>query len=81
MGLVFFLFFFFTNHHTPLTWHLIHLSIVNRKIFIGILNLFPTAHLGQVHKDHTTYRTAPVKEDLHVMSLFLSFGDEVANTE
>lgn len=42
----------------------------------------PTAQPGEVHKDHTTYKTAPVKEkDLHVVSSFLSFGDEVANTE
>lgn len=30
---------------------------------------------------HYTYKTAPVKEDLHVVSSFLSFGDEVAKTE
>lgn len=34
-----------------------------------------------MHKDHTTYKTAPAKKDLHVVSWFLSFGDEVANTE
>lgn len=43
---VFFLF-FFTNHHTPLSCHLIHLSINDRKIFIGILKPCPTAQLQQ----------------------------------
>lgn len=63
-----------TNHHTPLTWHLIHLSVVDRKIFIGIPKPCPTAQLGGVHKDHTTYKTAPVNKDLHVVSSFLSYS-------
>lgn len=51
-----------TNHHTPVTRHLIHLSIDDRKIFIGIPQTLPcTAQPGDVHKDHTTYRKAPVK--------------------
>lgn len=75
------LFFFLqiTTHHSHDTSFIS--PSFDRKIFIGILKPCPTAQPGQVHKDHTTYKTAPVKKDLHVMSLFLSSGDEVANTE
>lgn len=76
-----FFFFFFTNHHTPLAWHLIHLSIFDRKIFIGILKPCPTVQLQQ-----STRITLLTKEHLPVKVYterhrFLSFGDEVANTE
>lgn len=41
----------------------------------------PYCAAATVHKDHTTYKRAPVSQDLHGASSFLSFGDEVANTE
>lgn len=52
-----------------------------RKDLYWYPQTLPYRAAGEVHKDHTTYKTAPVKKDLHVVSLFLSFGDEVANTE
>lgn len=60
-------FFFFLNHHTPLTRHLIRLSIVDGKIFIGIPALYRAAP-GEVHEEsHDLQKTAPAKEDLHVV--------------
>lgn len=66
-----------TTHTTP------HWSLRRRQkdLYWYPHTLACTAQPGEVHKEHTTYKTAPVKEDLHVVSSFLSFGDEVANTE
>lgn len=71
-----------TNHHTPLTRHLIHLSMVDRNIFIGIPKPCPVPCSWEKCTNFTLLTEQHLwKQDLHVVSSPLIFSDEVANTE
>lgn len=65
-----------TNHHTPITQHLIHLSIFDRKIFIGISKPCPVPRSQEKCTRITRlYKTAPGKHrDLHGVSSVLRFS-------